>query len=234
MARRKPLTELALQAIRGDPPELEMPWKEDQQIPLWRLDDEEDTLLRCRSLAIADDGLFLLRLTSEPNGTELSLGRARAALTELAGPSSAAFDDYKQSFRFPFLLGTPPDRPHADYRLVVQDVRGSIYYSMSRVAPADDPRIKRHLLHPPFDEEFSRQELNVLAATFHGFLKGYSKTVDPRHSQPFVATVDSQFIVYGCVDGAFFEESHEEQDAYRAACGKWRDACRRQTATRAD
>ena len=72
------------------------------------------------------------------------------------------------------------------------------------VAKADS-RIKEQGLHKPFAEEFNREELNVLAATMYGFLKGFSNYVTPP---PFVEKVDSEQIVYGYAKGNYFEEQY--------------------------
>lgn len=220
MSQRKPLADRLLDEIRNEKPTLTLPFRKSGRIPFWRLDDDEYLVLRRRSLAIEDDYNLLMRLNFDRTEDKcLSLGEALSALTELAGPSSNSFDDFKQSFSFPFLHGLPADRPPANYLLTVQDVRGSLYFSSCRVVEKGDLRIKQHLLHKPFSEELNREELNILAATMYGYLQGFSEYVTPL---PFVEKIDSQLIVYGYAVGNYFKEQHDREDAYKAAVEQWR------------
>ena len=113
---------------------------------------------------------------------------------------------------------TPPDKPSAQYLMIVQDIRGSLYFSSRRVVLADDPRIQQHLLHEPFPHELDREELNRLTATMTGFLEGLSSCMVPA---PFVAKVDSEQLIYGYADGQYFEEQHDCTATYRAALDRW-------------
>ena len=220
MSQRKPLSDRFLEEVQNTTPTLKLPWNNGEKIPFWRLDDDEHFLVRRQSVAIEEDYGLLMRLNSGSSGDErLSLGQARSALTKLAGPSAQSFDNFKQSFCFPFLHGVPADRPTTIYLMTVHDIRGSLYFLNRRVVAKDDPRIEQHLLHKPFLEELNREELNLLAATMYGYLKGFSEHIIPR---PFVEKVDSQQIVYGYADGNYFEEVHVEEDAYEAAIDKWR------------
>jgi len=220
MSPRNPLPDRVLEDIRNDKSTVTLPFRKNGQIPFWRLDDEEYFLLGRQSLAIEDDYLFLMRLNSDRDpDRHLQLAQARTALTNLAGPSGKSFDDFKQSFCFPFLHGVPADRPAADYLMTVQDVRGSLYFSHRRVVAKSDPQIKEHRLHEAFAEEFDREELNVLAATMYGFLSGFSQYLTPS---PFVEKVDSEHIVYGYAKGNYFQEQHADHDAFKAAIDEWR------------
>jgi len=213
------LAERILADVQHDEPTLTLPWEDNGEIPFWRLDDQEFEILRQRSLAINEDYFFLMRLHSNrPEIERLSLGRARAALTKLSGPSSKLLDPYKQSFGFPFLYSVPPGKPFAQYLMIVQDIRGSLYFTSRRMVSADDPRIQQHFLHEPFAEEFHRKELNRLTATMMGFLKGFSECVVPS---PFVGKVDSEQILYGYADGQYFEEQHDSTETYRAVFDRW-------------
>ena len=220
MPQRNPLAERVLEDIRNDTPTTTLPFRNGGRIPFWRLDDDEYLLLGRQSLAIEDDYLFLMQLNSAGNQHKrLQLAEARTALTKLAGPSCKSFDNFKQSFSFPFLHGVPTDRPSADYLMTVQDVRGSLYFSHRRVVAKADSRIKEQGLHKAFVEEFNREELNVLAATMYGFLEGFSNYVTPP---PFVEKVDSEHIVYGYAKGSYFEEQHKDHQAYKSAIDQWR------------
>lgn len=207
--------------IQARKPNITLPWRDNGSIPLWRLDHVETMAIRQQTLAIEDDYRFLMVLTSSyrPGIEPLPLGKVRSVLRDLTGASDPAIDKAKQSFCFPFLHSTPADRPTANYMLRVQDIRGSLYFTSGRVVAKDDPRLAMHLLHKPFPEEFSREDLNLLAATFYGFLEGYSRFVTP---QPFVEKICSDNFIYGYAEGRYFKEQYlDDHEVFLKAYEKW-------------
>lgn len=200
-------------------------------VELTRLHDEEYAAVRRRSLAIKDDGFFLLSLLypdslfpareRKEDDRRLNLAEFRFIMERLYGPSGAWYDDYKGSFAFLFALTVTKGDQTFPYLLNVRDWRGGPEFLLSKVMESE--KRKDDILHPPFEGEFSRQGINGFIAYFYGFLQGsfetYEETRGSRYT-PFVSRVPSNLILYGVHDGLFFVDEFDSEEEYETAVGE--------------
>ncbi|MBA3923566.1 MAG: hypothetical protein H0X31_18475 [Nostocaceae cyanobacterium] len=189
------------------------------QFSLWRLTEEEYRQLRGNSLAIKEDGLFIigLLLSERYKPERLTLPKALLTLEYLFGKSSDAFDDWKGSFTFPLLVSVQKTIGRFFYLMRIYDHRGSLCYPLYRLLEDGVDGYDVNVYHEPFENEFSRQEINELIAYLYGYLTGVSEWVCKPPIQPFLRRIDSNNIIYGYRDEEFFEEDFDSQEEYNAA-----------------
>lgn len=187
---------------------------------LMRLDEAEFRALLGRSLAIEEDYWFLIQLvySARAAGEELTFAQVYLILKELTGESSRFFDDYKGSFSFPFRLDIRKANRRLDYLLEIRNHRDSLYFHIRKVVASDDKRLRNHAIHPPFTEEWSKEEINSFIAYLHGYFSGYWSVRGKGSHEPFVHAIPSSLIVYGFCDGEIFARvcgSREEWEVAR-------------------
>jgi hypothetical protein len=186
---------------------------------LWRLRDEEYHKLRQSSLPIKEDSLFIMRLflMERDNPDRLTLPKAFLALERLFGKNSDAFDHWKGSFCFPLLLMLEKSQGNFFYMLRVYDHRGSLQMGLYRVLENGIDDYDIYVYREPFELEFSREEINQFICYFHGYLNGFSGTIDQLFLSPFLKCIDSNLILYGYREGDLFEEDFESEEEYQQA-----------------
>jgi len=186
---------------------------------LERLDDRKYYELWKNSLAIADDYGFYLHFyldLERQGGENLNLAQIYVALEKLCGESGKSFDDWKGSFSFPFFLKVSKGGQNFDYLLKIYDHRGSVYFGIHKQLQPDHSYDTR-VVHQPFPEEFSRQEINEFICYFYGYLQGYFEEIKSSYSQFFYKVVDSNCIIFGYKNGNFFEEHYDGEEEYQEA-----------------
>lgn len=194
--------------------------KGDTQFDLGRLGDEECLQLRQHSLPIKVDSAFMfeLALSEHRNPDRLTLSEAFVALEALFGKTSHQFDSWKGSFCFPLLLVLNKQQGQFFYLLRILDHRGTLDFLLYRVLEQGAEGYNIDAYRSPYELEFSTEEINKFICYVYGYLKGASKSVCKiLPPPPFIKTVDSSLIIYGCRDKKLFEESFESQDDYQQA-----------------
>jgi hypothetical protein len=176
---------------------------------LTRLSDGEFIDSMRRSLAIQDDYHFLIGLFLTNENDNLNFAEIQIVLSEKFGPSGKYFDTYKGSFSFPFALDVIRGDNSFAYLFEVHNCRDSLYYSVRKIVPENDPRLKEFTIRQPVETEFSRTEINRFTAYFHGYLRGYWESIREQPHESFVRIIPASSIVYGCVEGCTFEEYHK-------------------------
>lgn len=194
---------------------------------LWRITEEEYRELHENSLPIKEDGFFLIQLSlSERHDPDrLTLPKAFLTLEYLFGKTSDFFDDWKGSFTFPLLLLVQKSTAQFFYMLRIYDHRGTIYYPVYRILENGAEGYDLNVYHEPFENEFSRQEINEFISHLHGYLVGVSTWVCQPPSQPFFKRIDSNHILYGYRNGEFFEEQIDSEEEYKAAIQTLEEIC---------
>ena len=189
-----------------------------------RLSDGQYYDLWQHSLAISDRHNFDLAYFLYRHEREFSLNFAQvyAALKSLFGESGKFYDDWKGSFSFPFLLHVRKDGQTLDYLLNVLNLRSSLEFSVRKVLQPDEKHFDRDIIHQPFEQEFSGEEIKQFGFGFYGYLRGYFKAVAKRWQEPFVQTTGSNLIVFGYLQGDFFEKHFESSEAYDKFCAEQR------------
>lgn len=169
-----------------------------------------------QSLAIEEDYGFYLQLQRQP-GTELNFAQVYLTLKHLAGESSRYLDDYKMAFSFPFAVDVIKRNRKFAYLLDVRNIRDSLYFTLRKLVDPDDQRLKDGCIHPPFEDEFGKEDIRFFRSYFYGYLLGRWETLQPEQLQPFARRVPAALIVFGYCDGKAFEEQFESSEEYEAA-----------------
>ncbi|MBD2183790.1 hypothetical protein [Aerosakkonema funiforme] len=182
---------------------------------LERLDDRKYYELWKNSLAIADDYGFYIDfyLYLRDRAESLNLAQIYVTLEKLCGESGKFFDDWKGSFSFPFFLEVSKAGHEFDYLLNIYDHRGSVNFGIRKQLQPHDSYDAR-VIHQPFPEEFSRQDINEFITYFYGYLQGYFEEIKSSYSQFFFKRIDSNCILFGYKDGNFFEEHYDDHEEY--------------------
>lgn len=185
----------------------------------WRLSEDEFRQLRSSSVPIKTDGLFLLQilLAERHNPHRLTLPKALLILERLFGKSSDWIDDWKGSFSFPLLVKVQKPDSAFFYLLRIEDHRGSLEYRLYRVLEDGVNGVDVYVFQPPVESEFSNQEINEFIGLIHGFLTDATYFFSRQQFEPFFKRIDSNHILYGYRDGAFFEEEIDSLEDYQAA-----------------
>jgi hypothetical protein len=195
----------------------------DSSFELWRLQDEEYRVLRYYSFPIRWDGLVLMELQSidERAGQKLLLPKVLVALEADYGPCSTDIDREKQTFAFPFLIRFTKNERSWFYLLKIADVRGCLEFSFWRVV--DDHQymaLRRDIYHPSIEDELGMLDRKYWIAYLWGVLHSGSAIwcrykIGMNELSPFFRQIDSNHIVYGFVDGKFFEYRIDDVDEYQ-------------------
>ena len=102
--------------------------------------------------------------------------------------------------------------------MVIADHRGTVYYRMYRILENNIDGYDTQRTRKPFELEFSQQEINYFLSYFHGYISGCFKVANLMITiQPFLKIINSNLILYGCRDGAYFEEQHETPETFHAS-----------------
>jgi hypothetical protein len=124
------------------------------------------------------------------------------------------------------------------YVLNLVNWRSTVEFRFRKVISPDCRDFDRMRIHPPFSDEFPAQDINRVVAYLYGFTQGVVEALH-RLAYPieeFVKKVDSNLILFGFRDGAFFENHYEDSAellaAYREATAKRTSDERRVTSGR--
>ncbi|NJP07397.1 MAG: hypothetical protein HC837_18120 [Chloroflexaceae bacterium] len=185
--------------------------------------DEGDMLWKMHlSTALAE------RFEREDVHQMLNVAQIYAALRDLFEyPGSLRlFDDYKCSFMFPFFVAGTYQEYDLRYVLRVGDFRGSFEMMFYKIVdPNDVPEgIDRDVIRKPF-ADFPREAMDIVIVAFYSLLEGYLSVICKRPLQPFVHHIDSNFILFGYLDGQFFMDHYEDEDTYHAAVKAFKQRC---------
>jgi hypothetical protein len=194
---------------------------------LWRIDDAEENKLRESSIQIEDpDFQFYHSLFRFPRGTEdeLNLAEFFVVLESIFGESSDWFDKWKGSFSFPLLLVVEKETGKFFYLMTISDHRGFVYFRLYKIVEDGINFDENSRIHKPFEDEFSREEINYFFSFFYGFLIGYFGVYKQfNFPQPFLKTIDSSLIFYGYKDNDYFEVDCNTSEEYEAGIQSFED-----------
>lgn len=190
----------------------------ENKIHFWRLSEDEFRQLRCNSVPTKTDGMFLLQimLAERHNPNRLTLPKAFLILERLFDKSSTWFDDWKGSFSFPLLVKIQKPDSAFLYLLRIEDFRGSIEYRLYRVLEDGPNGMDIYAFKSPVESEFSNQEINEFIHLVHEFLTDATYFFVKQEFQPFFKRIDSNNILYGYQDSAFFEEQIDSEEEFQA------------------
>ena len=179
-----------------------------------------------RSLPISHDYGFemtLIRSLSH-DAPDFTMAHCYAALKTLFGESTTMFDTYKCSFGFTFLLEVLKNNNKAEYLLNFTDLKGGVTYIIKKILPPGDlKKYDRDVYHEPFEDEFSRQEMQYFMTWFTFFLVGFMQTYRENFCEEFFRYNESVLEIYGYKDGKFFSECYEEWDHFKDRLGEFKE-----------
>ena len=177
-----------------------------------------------QSLPICEDYFFYLALDLQLKckAPDFDPPRLYAALKTLFGESTTAYDDYKCSFGYPFLLEIIRKDKKSAYALNFMDIKGGISFKFRKIlaTPEELEKYKykdRHLLHEPFEDDFSQDEMAYFMTWFVFYLKGFMQSFEGHYQEEFARSLDYCLMIYGYRDNRFFLDQYEDQDAFYAA-----------------
>ncbi len=196
--------------------------QEDFQCRVTRISDQRYVDLRRRSLCIEPDYSLWLELTSlhQQDDSWVELARFYAMFSEAFGESGNVFDDWKGSFNFAFLLHVLKEKVSFPYLLKVFDHRGSVEFNYHKIIASNSTYYDKSRYYKPFASEFSETEMSWLSGFLWGFAEGYFKGILPCYKRTFLKKVPSNHIIFGSLNGDFFEHHYEEQATYNQEIDK--------------
>jgi hypothetical protein len=187
---------------------------------LWRLDDAEYRLLQPNSIYIKNNFTLYqeLYLSSPDNKANLNLSQIFITLTHLFGNSSNLFDSYKGSFSFPILLIVKKTVGNFFYLMHIFDTRGWFEYLTYKLFEDESDAYNNQRRTHPFESEFSGQEIKDFLNYFYlHLLEVFENAKSVVISEPFLRTIDSNFILYGYDNHEYFELGYDDEESYQAA-----------------
>jgi len=181
-----------------------------------RLNDDQFYELHNNSIPIFDDYGHLMSLNRYENTIFPNFSKIYVTLKKIFGESGKYYDDWKNSFSFPFLIYFKKDEEQFVYLMNIFNIRSSIEFSIRKVIHIDDETYKKDVLHDPF-EEFPREEINYFIEYLAGYLTGYFKSLEKQYDEPFFKTVESNLILFGYKDGSYFDDQYDNEEEFHQA-----------------
>lgn len=188
---------------------------------LTRLDDDRYVQLAGNSVPIKEDIGFQMDLIlhDRRRGKHVSLGEYYAAFEAVFGESGQLYDDYKGAFSFPFEVSVFKTEAVYLYLLNVLNWRSTVEFRFSKVISPEvvTDEMDRMVIRPPFSDEFSADDMNKVVAFLYGFVEGAVGTFRRFPIDEFVKKLESNLILFGYKNGAFFEEQYDDPEEFSAA-----------------
>ena len=140
------------------------------------------------------------------------------------GESGQSYDDWKGAFSFVFkvtLVDALSVNGSAHYLLNAVNSREAVEFRFRKILGKNDPGFQRGLVFAPFEDEFSRTQMDGVSAYLLGYAKGLWKSF-PHHTPEFIKKIESNFVLYGYADGQFFQNQFEDYKDYWEALNAWK------------
>ncbi|PKM33845.1 MAG: hypothetical protein CVV06_20510 [Gammaproteobacteria bacterium HGW-Gammaproteobacteria-10] len=193
-----------------------------------RINDDDYFALDCHRIALTeclDAWWYYLRSSNNEDLRAAPLAFFFMIFEHAFGPSGNWYDCFKGAFSFPFALRILKNDAVIPYLINVNCWRGSVEFRFYKIIEADETRFDTSIIHKPFDDELSEQQMNVLANFLMGFAEGFwtakqrnkdkwEKLFPEDTQQDFVKAIDSNYILFGFKDGSFFQMCYSDQDEY--------------------
>jgi hypothetical protein len=202
---------------------------DDVSYRLTLVDDSEWKGLLRRSLAIADDPSWDLRLfiSLYESGLVLRFIESYLVVAERTGLGVRDGDDWQGGRRFAFAMEVRKRRRRFDYLFEYRQGEGiPSFYLWKVVEPNDPGLVSRHML-VPIAEELSSVEIHKFFEGFHKALREGWAALSRRWRQPFVRRAPDVRLVFGFCDGRFFEDKSATEEEYELACRRWEECVTR-------
>jgi hypothetical protein len=134
-------------------------------------------------------------------------------LRTLFGESTTAYDDYKCSFGYQFLLMITREDRVSLYLLNFTDIKGNTNFIFKKILTTSEELEKykdRNILREPMEDDFSKDEMEYFMTWFMFYLVGFMESLEPRYNEAFARSQDYCWMIYGFRDNAFFLDQYED------------------------
>jgi hypothetical protein len=182
-----------------------------------RIDDHHFYLLFRESICIDIDYFIWWEIKDsfKKSDPPLNLAKYYTMFRHAFGESGNHYDDWKGAFNFAFKVDVLNDLTVTPYILNVVNLRGAVEFKFRKIILPEDLSYERGIVHPAFADEFSLEQMNFLAGYLSGFAEGFWGKGRIVNIENFVKEVSSNKILFGCLDGCFFEKYFEDADEFQ-------------------
>ena len=152
-----------------------------------------------------------------------SLGEILYAFELSFGQSSAKYDDYKQSFSFPFLLEAKLGDRVIHFVLNIWDYKGAIEFRFRRMIEREEDLSKKIDVIQQYTE-LSDVEFEYIVGYLLGWIEGYVNTRREysRPEKPFYRIIPAALTIYGYLE-RFFCSQFEDSDSFDARASELKE-----------
>jgi hypothetical protein len=190
----------------------------------WRIDDNSFRNIQKQSYSIHEQwpSYYLMHADNDQNNRKNTFNLAEyfAAMCILFGEPGNCFDDWKGAFSFPFEVQVFKRGQYFKYGLNVINWRSTVELRFCKVVDQNDKNTNLHTYRHPIESEFSEREMIVLDNLLCGCILGIKRSFRVLNIPAFIKRIDSNLIIFGYVDGEFFEHQHETEETYKAEVDK--------------
>ncbi|MCF7963720.1 MAG: hypothetical protein K9M08_23515 [Pirellula sp.] len=188
----------------------------------WRISDSMALQLFKRSYPIEIPFKASVNLW-RPGKDFPSLGEILYAFELSFGPSSAKYDDYKQSFSFPFLMEAKLGERVIHFVLNIWDYKGAIEFRFRRIIEREEDLSKKADVIQQCTER-SDTEFEYIVGYLIGWIKGYVNTrcEYSRPEKPFYRIIPAALMIYGYLE-SFFCSHFEDSDSFDARASELKE-----------
>jgi hypothetical protein len=145
-----------------------------------------------------------------------SLGEILYVFEHSFGPSSAKYDDYKQSFSFPFLVEATLGDRVVHLVLRICDYKGAIEFRFRRMIEREED-LSKELDYIQHCDDLSDADFEYIVGYLLGWVEGFVNTRCEycRPEKPFYRTIPVTLTIYGYHEG-FFCTHFDDSDQFDA------------------
>ena len=181
-----------------------------------RIDDHHFYLLFRESICIDVNYFIWWEITDgfKKRGSPLNLAEFYTMFRHAFGESGNHYDDWKGAFNFAFKIDVLNDLTVTPYILNVVNLRGVVEFKFRKIILPEDISYDRGIVHPAFADEFSFEQMDFLVRYLSGFAEGFWGKGRFVNIENFVKEVPSNNILFGFLDGCFFENHFEDTDEF--------------------
>ena len=179
---------------------------------------------QCLSIEVDYALWWELGRDSKDRESWMNLAKFYAAFSEAFGECGTRYYDWKGAFNFAFEVDVFNGETPNQYLLNVVNFRNTVEFRYGKIIPDTETRYDRHIMHAPFDEEFSAKQMGTLSAFLWGYAEGFLETACQRpYGRDFIKEVGSNLILFGCHGGVFFQQHFEDEDTFNLEKSKLRN-----------
>jgi hypothetical protein len=196
-------------------------------IDLWRISYHQYEALRERSFRVDVDSkieFYMFQKEYEkPEPEQFTLPKVLVTLGTLFGESSTHYDDSRQTFAFHCFLCLRKDGRNLPYLLNIADYRGSVSFWLYRVIDHEQfftLDVGHSQKTVPNELDLDNIAYLIYGIWFNLAISGHAICAEKiaNHTlHPFFRHLSCNYLIYGYVENAFFEEELDSERKYRTA-----------------